>query len=162
MQTPSSKRALRLLLVAGLLAGVLDILFAIALVLARGRSPAHMLQAIASGVAGKAAFDGGAPSATLGLALHLAIAIGMAAVFFLAAQRSRYVLAHLDQSVIGFGVLSWAAMQFVVVPLSAAPFKLPLTSTGVGTSLFSHILLVGLPIGLLARRAFADRLPAGQ
>jgi hypothetical protein len=141
------------LLSAGVLAGVLDIIFATLLTLARGRSPEHMLQAVASGLLGKSAFAAGMASAALGLACHLLISIAMAATFFAVGRRWKYALTHLDQSVIAFGILSWALMQYVVVPLSAAPFVLPNTSVSIGTSLFSHILLVGLPIGLIARLA---------
>src|SRR5690606_18332597 len=122
------------------------------LVLARGRSPGHMLQAIASGILGRPAFHAGIASALLGLVCHLLIAIGMASVFFAAGRRWRYALDHIDQSGVAFGLVSWALMQYVVVPLSAAPFALPNTSDAIGLSLFSHILLVALPICLIARR----------
>jgi hypothetical protein len=138
---------------AGVVAGFLDIAFATLLTLARGRSPEHLLQAIASGLLGQLAFRAGTAAAALGLVCHMLISVAMSATFFVIGCRWRYVLDHLDQSVIAFGVVSWALMQYVVVPLSAAPFVLPNTAVSIGTSLFSHILLVGLPIGLMARVA---------
>lgn len=142
---------------AGVLAGTLDILFASMLTWLRGRSIEHMLQAIASGILGKAAFQAGLAGAILGLMSHLLIAVAMAHVFALVARRWRYALDHWVQAVVAFGVGSWAAMQYVVVPLSAAPFKLPNRPAEIGLSLFSHIVLVGLPIAMIVRGAHRGR-----
>jgi hypothetical protein len=144
------------IVLAGVSAGTLDIMFASLLTVARGRSPEHMLQAIASGVLGRPAFSAGAVSAVLGLALHLLIAIAMACTFFAVGKRWKYAREHLDQSVFAFGIASWAIMQYVVVPLSAAPFKLSNSSVEIGLSLFSHVLLVGAPIVLIVSPAIPE------
>ncbi|BCT93170.1 hypothetical protein LYSHEL_21930 [Lysobacter helvus] len=138
---------------AGLLAGAFDIAYAIGLVLSQGRSPARMLQAIASGVLGKPAFEGGLPIAAFGLACHLAIAVGMAFVYYAAAQRWRFLVEHIVASAAAFGVGSWMAMQYVIVPASAAPFVLPADPASIARSLFAHVVLVGLPIAWIVRRA---------
>jgi hypothetical protein len=43
-------------------------------------------------------------------------------------------------------------MYYVVVPLSAAPFKMPRTSGAIAIDAFIHIFCVGLPIALVIRR----------
>jgi hypothetical protein len=66
----------------GLLCGVLDISSAIVIVLAHGSSPFHMLKGIAGALLGPAAFQGGAATAALGLAMHFGVAFTAAAVFY--------------------------------------------------------------------------------
>ena len=58
---------IRPILVGGLLAGVLDIAAALTRGMLRGGSPVRVLQAIASGVMGRPAFEGGWQTALLGL-----------------------------------------------------------------------------------------------
>jgi hypothetical protein len=49
-------------------------------------------------------------------------------------------------------VLVYAAMHGVVVPLSAAPFRLSHTPVAVLQALAVHVGLVGVPIALCVRR----------
>ena len=65
-------RAADVVLCGGLAAGILDILNAIVFWrLYSGTSASVILQSVAAGIQGKAAFAGGAGSAALGLFLHL-------------------------------------------------------------------------------------------
>ncbi len=66
---------LRRILLAGGLAGVLDLAAAIVQGAMRGASPERILQSIASGILGRAAFDGGAMTVLLGIEAHFAIAL---------------------------------------------------------------------------------------
>ncbi|HEX2224595.1 MAG TPA: hypothetical protein VHN15_10350, partial [Thermoanaerobaculia bacterium] len=117
---PSQKpSALRAILWAGLIAGVLDITAAVIQWMLRGVPPVRVLQAIASGVLGGAAFEGGAGSGGLGLFLHFVIAIGAAAVYFAASRAIPFLL---RQPVLGgtlYGAAVHAFMQFVVLPRKA-------------------------------------------
>src|ERR1051325_2349015 len=75
-------RAARAILAAGVIAGVLDILYVIVIfVWIKGATTTQrILQGIAAGVLGRdAAVNGGPKTATLGLALHFVIAFGAAA-----------------------------------------------------------------------------------
>ena len=106
---------------AALLAGILDILNAIVFWrLYSGTSATTILQSIAAGILGKAAFAGGAGSAALGLGLHLAIMCAMAAVYWLACRRWPWLIRNPLQAGVAYGLLTWAAMNYVVVPLSRA------------------------------------------
>jgi hypothetical protein len=71
----------------GLTAAALDILDAFAVSILNGRSPVRVLHAIAGGLLGPRAAQGGAPAAGLGLGLHFLIAIGAATTYFLASRR---------------------------------------------------------------------------
>lgn len=134
--------------------GLLDIIYAIVLWgFILGGNPIGILQSIASGLLGKAAYDGGAGTAILGLALHFFIAFCMALVYVLAAKRlpvlaSRWLL-------MGFlyGFVLFVAMNFVVVPLSAIGWR-PMRPMGAFRALLPHILFVGPVIAYFtARRA---------
>ena len=76
------------LLAAALIVGVIDIVNAMVYWnLRAGAEPVAILQSVAAGLLGKAAFAGGAGTAALGLFLHLAIMCAMAAAYGLAARR---------------------------------------------------------------------------
>jgi len=140
------------ILAGGLLAGVLDLAAAFALAVSRGGTPERLLQAIASGFLGRAAYSGGMPAALLGLASHFTIALGAAAVFVLASRQLRWMSSQ--WLLVGplYGMVVWTVMQFIVLPLSAFPGGGAHTMKGVLTGLTVHIFCVGLPIAWAARR----------
>ncbi len=114
----------------------------------RGGAWDRTLQSVASGWLGRAAFSGGMSMAALGLASHFLIAFIWAALYYAAS----HALKPLAQRpfIFGplYGALVYVLMNTVVVPLSAAPFTLPLRLTG----LLVHMFLVGLPIALAVSR----------
>lgn len=142
----------RAILTGGLLAGALDLAWACVQSTAMGRGPVRMLQSIASGVLGKAAFDGGAAALALGVLLHFTIASGAAAAYVLAGRRWPELRRRILVSGPLFGVCVYFFMQSVVLPLSRAPWKVTFTPLNVALGLAAHILAVGLPIAWVARR----------
>jgi hypothetical protein len=141
----------RTILAAGAIAGVLDILAAFALQATNGVAPHRVLQAIASGLLGPAAYRGGAAAAALGLLLHFVIAGGAAAVFYAASRRWPALVRRALPAGAVFGVLVYAFMNQVVLPLSRVSFRAPAARTVV-IMLAIHIACVGLPIALTVRR----------
>jgi hypothetical protein len=139
------------MLAAGLVAGVLDIVNAIAFWrLYAGTSATTILQSVAAGLLGTAAFAGGVAAAAFGLVVHLLMMCAMAAVYWVAARRWPALLAKPLAAGVAYGLLTWAAMNYVVVPLSRAsapPFILPWFVDG----LLAHLLLVGIPFAFVAR-----------
>lgn len=95
---------------------------------------------------------GGWASAALGLVTHYFIATSMAVTFYLVARRWRALWERPVPYGIAYGVLLYGIMNYIVVPLSRAgpSNKNPLW---VGMSIAVHMLLIGLPIALYARRA---------
>ena len=140
------------ILVGGVLAGVLDILYAFALAAMRGRTPLAAVQSVASGLLGASAYQGGLATGALGLALHLAILTVAAGIFAFAAQRSAGLRRHLFTFGLAFGVLVYLFMNFVVLPLSAVPFQVRYTSAVILQGFVSHAVLVGLPLAWSLRR----------
>ena len=109
-------------------------------------------QYIASGLLGDAAFEGGIATALLGLFIHLIISFVIAGVFILAADRipllRRYAIA--GSLLYGFDV--FVVLNMIVTPLSAAPQLPAPTRPWLIEDILEHILLVGLPLGILVRR----------
>ena len=126
-------RAADVILGGGLAAGLLDIVNAIVFWrLYNGASATVILQSVAAGLLGKAAFAGGGASAALGLFLHLLIMCVMAAVFWLACRRWPWMLQRPVAAGVSYGLVTWAVMNYVVLPLSRAgprPSSLPGSST---------------------------------
>jgi hypothetical protein len=146
-----SREAARAILVGGLLAGGLDIGAAFVVYGFRGVTPLRILQSIASGLLGAAAFNGGLATAALGTLLHFFIALVAAGAYF-AASRKLGVLVR--RPVIGgllYGVGVYLFMNHVVVPLSAVP-KRPFVLGLALVILIVHMGCVGLPIALAVRR----------
>ena len=138
-------------LTATAVAGQLDISAASLLALYRGSTPDRMLHAVASGPV-PAAREWGAGGALLGLATHFTIMAVMAAVFVLAADRLPQLKRRPWLFGIAYGLATWAVMNLVVLPLRW-PGVYPMTDVfGIVSQLFCHIVLVGIPIALIARR----------
>ena len=143
------------ILVGGLIAGALDITYAFILWWLRAQvTPMQILQSVATGILGKASYDGGAGTAILGAFLHFFNALVIAAIF-VGASRIWPVLARratLSGPLYGVGV--YLVMNYVVLPLSAFPPRTrPPASVVWITGVLAHMFLIGLPIALAAKRA---------
>lgn len=146
-------RALRAIFWGGLVAGALDITYAFVFYGLRNRlSPARILQSVASGLLGADAFKGGLGVAALGAALHFLIAFTAAAVYYAASRRLNLLLRRAFVCGVVYGVLIYALMNYVVVPLSAAPLRGTPPPVVLVTGLLVHMFFIGLPIALFARR----------
>ena len=148
---------------ASLLAGTLDILAAfINTYIASGRGPEVVLKYIASGVWGSEGFSGGAVMMVYGLFFHYLIAFGWTTLYFVAypqlrrLQRPGFVL-----SGIIYGMMVWAMMNYVILPLSNVP--LPVISWGAAiTGILIIIFAVGLPIAFSAERFYNKTKMRGE
>jgi len=149
----NTARAARLVLLAGVVGATCDITYAILYYGWKGIPAQRILQTVASGLLGKASYDGGAQSATLGLACHYAIVIVAAAVFWFAARRWAWLREEPVTAGLAYGVAIYVFMNFVVLPLSAYPFPLRFALLTTATGLLVHMVGVGLPIALITRRA---------
>lgn len=113
-------------------------------------------QFIASGALGMAAFEGGMATAWLGVFFHLTFSFVIAGVFFLAFDRLPRLQRNLIAGSLLYGLGVFVVMNMIVTPLSAAP-PLPVPALPwLIEAVLEHILLVGLPLGLLARRNVND------
>ena len=143
----------RTILLATAIAGTLDLLSAFLFAGMAGVGPVGVLQFVASGPFGDQART--APGwAVAGLIVHYAIMAAMAAAFVLAARRWPGLVRRPIVSGIAYGLLLWLVMYWVVRPARWPEMPLPHTAKGIAEQLFSHCLLVGIPIVAVARRAF--------
>jgi hypothetical protein len=111
-----------------------------------------VLQFIASGLLGSAAFAGGRGSALLGLSLHVVFSLVIAAVFMLAATRLPVLRRNLILGGLLYGVVVYVVMNFVVTPLSAAPPPEGISLAVIVEGILGHAVLIGLPLAIIARR----------
>jgi uncharacterized membrane protein YagU involved in acid resistance len=150
MQQPWSTT--RAILTGGALGGLLDILFAISFAGYNGLPPERLLQIVASGALGKAAFTGGMPAAAFGLACHFALSFVWMAIFFFAARRLPALAGEPLLAAVGYGLLVFFTMRLVVLPLSAFPRPVTFNAFSWGMDILSHIFLFSLPIVWATRK----------
>lgn len=147
------------LVVGGSVAAILDLGFATGFAAWQGMPPQTLLQMIASGLLGQAAYEGGAATAAAGAACHVALSFLWAAGYLLAARRWRVLDTRYITAGLAFGVLVFFAMRLVVLPLSAFPHPVVFRPLAWAADLVSHMVLFGLPIALAARWFSASAAP---
>jgi len=146
---------LRPILLATLVAGTLDILSAFVFAGIAGIGPIPLLRYVASGPFGEGVTA--TPGwAAVGLIVHFAIMFCMAATWFLIAPRLPALIRHPIAAGLAYGFWLWIVMYWIVKPLRWPEAPLPSTLYGISNALFSHCILVGLPIALIAARHFRD------
>ena len=126
--------------VGGLLAGTLDLTQA--LILFGRRVPL----VIAAGLLGRQAFQGGAGTYILGIALHFFIALSATATFYAASRKLRFMTEHPLVCGLFYGMAVELVMSYVVLPVSALNARGPYQLQDVLLGLVVHMIVVGLPI----------------
>jgi hypothetical protein len=134
---------------AALVVGTLDIAEVMIVSWLKGGAPLRILQGIASGIYGKASFEGGTRTMLIGLALHFFIAAVVVAVYFLASRYLAILNRHPILTGAIYGGLVYLFMNFVVLPLAGMAPRF--TTFSVVNQLFCHIVLIGIVTGLFAR-----------
>jgi hypothetical protein len=150
----TTRRPLRTIVIAGLVAGALDISYAFIIWGLRGVTPIRIGQSIASGLLGReAAVGGGTATGLFGLLLHFTMATIIAAIFYFAARNIRLLVDRAVPFGIAYGLVTYGVMNYVVLPLSAigavgdsGPAYIRITGVLV------HMFLIGLPIALITRK----------
>jgi len=144
----------RAILYGTLVVGTLDIVDAFVFFgLRSGTPPARILQSIASGWLGRAAYTGGAGAAALGAITHYFIAFGIVVTYFVASRRVAVLTRHPIACGIVYGALVYLFMNRVVIPLSAIGAAswpvLPVLANG----LLIHAFGIGIPSAIFATLA---------
>ena len=93
----------------------------------------------------------GARGSLLGLAVHFTLMAIMVAVFVILAPQLPHNLEMPFRAGLAYGIVTWAVMNLVVVPLRF-PAAWPPTKLAIATQLFAHVVLVGLPTAFITRR----------
>jgi hypothetical protein len=161
---PNGRSLLSRVLLAGLVTGIIDGLFASVQSFFYDSNPERVFQGVASTLLGPAALDGGARTAAIGVLMHFGVALGWSTVFLLLYE-SLPRLRGLVQSPLGplkvasvYGPFIWLVMSLVVIPLLVHHPTVIRPRWWV--QLVGHIFFVGLPIvSMIGRR---DRQPQGR
>lgn len=148
-------------LLVGTAAAVVEMVPILPIQAALGVPPARVLQAIASGLLGRAAFSGGAGTVVLGAALHWLICVLATLLFHVVAERWRVPDARPWLAGCALGVGAYAVMRYLVLPLSAVAYRPASEPRMVATSLAVHVLGFGLPVAFLDRALRRRRLSRG-
>lgn len=140
----------RAILYATLVVGALDATDGVVFLGLQGQNPIQVLQYIASSLLGARSFSGGLATAGLGLAVHFAVSLAVAAIYIfasrrVAALRTKWVLMGL---LYGAGV--WAVMNLLLLPLTATSHG-PIAIAAMVNGLVGHALFVGLPSAYFAK-----------
>jgi hypothetical protein len=130
--------------------GTADAIDAVVFFGLRGARPVRIFQGIAGGLLGSAATRGGLRTAALGLTIHYAIAFGIVLTYSLASRRIPVLTKHPLICGAIYGLLVYAFMNNVVIPLSAIgsqpfPRLAPLLN-----GLLIHAFGIGIPSALFA------------
>lgn len=146
----------RAIVFGGLVVGTLDITYALIYWGYRGAAPARIFHSIAAGLLGReSSLAGGLPTAVLGGFLHYFIAFSIVTTFVWASKKLDALIRNPVPYGIVYGLAVYAFMNYVVIPLSAiGPPKawFPPAPVLIG-GLLIHMLGIGLPSALFARRA---------
>ena len=140
-------QALRTIVLAWLIVGVLDITSAFVIATLKGTGSIRMLQGIASGLLGPRSFDGGLATAGLGLAIHFFIALVVVSVFYVASRKINFLTRQPFLSGLVYGIAVYLFMYWIVIRL-VFPNAHPSLSRDV-TAVIIHITLIGLPTALV-------------
>lgn len=135
--------------VGGMIAGTLDLLQACILF------GWDIPLAIAGGLLGRRAFQGGVGTYILGVLLHFFIALSAATIYYEASSRLTFLKEHPLVCGLFFGAAVEEIMNLVVLPLSALHARGPYTLHDLILGLLVHMVVIGLPISFSVRR-FAE------
>lgn len=111
----------RMVLCGGLAIAATDLVYCVLFWSFQGIAPMRLLQGIAAGALGRAAFQGGVATALLGAGLQWLIGCGFVLAYALVAQHAALLRTHPRRYGIAYGLLLYLIMNGIVVPLSAAP-----------------------------------------
>ena len=157
MTEKKSGDLLSVILIAGLVAGTIDISIAlIQFYIKTGKDPAIVLKYIASAVFGKNAFAGGTAMAIYGLAFHYMIAFGWTILFFFLYPKISLLSINNILTAVLYGIFIWAMMERVIVPLTKASQQ-PFDISKAISSILILSVAIGFPLSIFAKRYYARR-----
>ncbi len=145
------------ILVAGLTAAALDIIGAIVVYafILDITTVQKVLQSVAAGALGKAAFTWGWTTALIGLAFHTLIALIFAAFFYIIYPYWKKVFSNKWIAGFVYGCCVWAVMNLIVLRITSGKpfvFNLKFFLYGIGLIIF----MVGIPISLITEKMRND------
>src|SRR6266446_10799813 len=142
--------ALRAIVIAGMVVGVLDISSAFVIWWQRGVALQRGLKGIAAGLLGTKSYEGGMATAGLGLALHFFIAFVVVSIFYLASRKIPFLMKQPLVSGAFYGIGVYIVMYWFVLPTAFPTFRHRLWNELLAIAI--HICLIGWPTAFIVRR----------
>jgi hypothetical protein len=141
---------------AALFVGTLDILAAFLLYfLQTGKNPVGILNFIASGIFGKAAFSRGNLMPMAGLFFHYVIALAFTVFFFMIFIKLNKILKNKLLIGIIYGVFIWVVMNTIIGPLS----NIPKRSFDMINAILNILILItcmGIPLSFIVAKFYKN------
>ena len=143
--------AFHTIVIGGLAVGVLDCIAAMVNAGIRGTTPDRVWQYVASSVVGSESFNMGWKTIALGLLFHFCVAFGVAIGFYILSRLFPTLLRW--PFIVGplYGVAVYFMMSYAIVPLTMVK-QGAFNWYGLISGLIIHMLFVGLPVALVARK----------
>jgi len=142
--------ALRAILTAGVIVGVLDISSAFVIWWQRGVMVQRGLQGIAAGLLGAKSYEGAMATAGLGLALHFCVAFVVVSIFYLASRKIPFLTKQPLISGVFYGIGVYVVMYWFVLPTAFSTFRHRLSNELIEVAI--HVCLIGLSTAFIVRR----------
>jgi len=146
----------KLVLTAGLLAGIMDGSAAMIQTAIAGRTMEGLWRYVASGFFGNDAFTGSSAMIVYGILFHLFIAMSWAVIFY-------FLYPYLKQwfknpVVLGmlYGIVVWAVMNLIVLKLANTP-KGPFNPGRAAIAAAILMVCIGLPISLMFNKFYKGK-----
>lgn len=156
--TASSRPPIKIILLAWLVAGTLDMLGAILVytVIMKKLSADKLVRGIASGVFKKEAFSGGNEMIFYGVGFHYLIAFAFTIFYFIIFP---YISFFRRQKILGgllYGLFVWAVMNLIVLRI-VFPTRAPITLEGavIGASIL--MVMIGLTLSYFANKYYNNK-----
>ena len=153
MEPSADRRPSLLLVIAGaaLLIGTLDLIDAFVFFGCLGVPAMRIPQSIASGFLGQFAYHDGMVSASFGLILHYLIAFSIAGTYmYVSGELPLHRKPILSGAI--YGVVVYCVMNYIVIPISNFYPQPHFAVRPFINGILGHILLIGIPLGLIAKR----------
>lgn len=153
----AKKNKLKLILLAGLSVGTLDILSACTdYYIATGKGPEGVLRFVASGVFGQQAFTGSGIMPVWGLLFHYIIAFSFTIFFFWLYPKIKFMSTYPVLTAIIYGIFMWVVTTRIVMPLSNTPPGTFHFWKAVKAILIL-VVMIGIPLSFIAKSYFGKR-----
>lgn len=159
-----SSKLLKSVALTAFIAGTLDLAGAVvSYMFSRGGGfPKKILEYIAGGWFGSQALDGSLKMNIIGGLSHFFIAACWTLLFYLLYPRLRFLQKNIFISALLYGLLIWAVMNLVVLPLSAWQAPVTIVPRETAKAAFILIVCVGLPVVIGASRYYRSLSSAEQ
>jgi hypothetical protein len=153
MEPSADRRPSLLFIIAGaaLLIGTLDLIDAFAFFGWLGVPAIRVPQSIATGFLGPLAYHDGMISAAFGLMLHYLIAFAVAGTYMYVSGELPLHRKPLLSGAI-YGVIVYLFMNYIIIPISNFYPQPHFAVRPFLNGIIGHILLIGIPLGLLSKR----------